>query len=326
VSEQRPVVDHQELTVSGTFTDPTGPGTTETFTLTVVWGDGTSSSDVPLGTEQSFSAKHTYNASGPVKITATVTDANGGTDSAAADLVVGSSNHAPSSLSLSVSSTGANVVVNASFNDPDAGDTHTVLMTWGDGSSVRPLVAAGTTTFTASHVYAASGTYSVTATVTDAAGAWTDATAPIVVTVPAGSAADVLDEMSALVLTFDLDRNTERWLLKKIDDLKASLAYGNGPVCQANGAFEHILAFAQRTIGNEHYAALTALTAKLDAAAGCSTNGATNPKVQKAAAVTTKRVSPTTTATSSTPSTPKKETTVKSAKTETKATEGRNNR
>src|SRR5439155_698442 len=35
------VVDHQTLTVSGTFTDP---GTADTFTLTMDWGDGMSSS------------------------------------------------------------------------------------------------------------------------------------------------------------------------------------------------------------------------------------------------------------------------------------------
>jgi len=313
------VVDHQTLTVSGSFTDP---GKSDTFTLTLSWGDGTLWTDSPAAGTRSFSQTHAYAAAGPVTITATVVDRDNGRSSSSVDLVVGSSNHAPSSLSLSVSGTGASVVVNASFNDPDAGDTHTVLMTWGDGDSVRPLVAAGTTTFTASHVFAASGTYSVTATVTDAAGASTDATAPVVVTVSAGSAADVLDEMSALVLTFDLDRNTERWLLKKIDDLKASLAYGNGQVCQANGAFEHILAFAERTIGSERYAALTALTAKLDAAAGCSSNGATNPKVQRAAAVTTKSATPTTT-TATSASTSKKDTTAKAAKADLKATTGR---
>jgi len=324
-----PVVDGQELTVSGTFTDPTGPGTVETFRLSVVWGDNTPPTEVSLGTVQSFpSVKHVYSAPGTFTITATVTDSNGGNGSATADLVVGPSNHSPSSLSLNVSGAGANIVVNASFNDPDGGDTHTALLNWGDGDSVRPTVSDGTTTFHAEHVYTESRTYTVTATVTDAAGASTDATAQVVVTVPAGSAADVLDEMAALVSTLDLDRNTERWLLKKIDDLKASLAYGNGQVCDANGTFEHILSFAQRTIGDANYARLTALSAKLDAAAGCSSNGATtNPKVQKAAAVTTKRVSPTTTEPSTTSApTPKKDTTAKSAKADTKATEGRNAR
>jgi PKD repeat protein len=320
-----PVVDRQELTVTGSFVDPTGPGTTETFTLKVVWGDNTPSTEVSLETEQSFSARHTYSAPGPVTITATVTDANGGNDSATSNLVVGSSNHAPSNLTLNVSGSGANVVVNASFDDPDAGDSHTVVMTWGDGESALPIVEPGTTKFTASHVYTASRTYTVSATVTDAAGAPTSATAQVVVTVSAGSAAAVLDEMADLVRTFDLDRNTERWLLKKIDDLKASLAYGNGQVCSATGLLNHILAFADRTTSNEHLADLRALTAKLEAAAGCTGNGAQSPKVQKAATVTAKPVPPTTTVTPTTSApTPKKDTTAKPAKADLKATEGRN--
>jgi PKD repeat protein len=318
-----PVIEHQELTVSGSFTDP---GTTEKFTFKVAWGDGTSSSEVSLGTDKSFSATHVYDAAGPVTITVTVTDENGGKDTSTANLVVGSSNHAPSNLTLDVNSTGANVVVNASFTDPDAGDTHTVLVTWGDGDSARPIVDAGTTTFTASHVYATSGTYTVSATVTDAAGTPTSATAQVVVTVSAGSAADVLDEMAALVRSFDLDRNTERWLLKKIDDLKASLAYGNGQVCSASGTLDHLLAFADRTLGNDKFDELRALTAKLEAAAGCSSNGAQSPKVQKAATVTAKTVTPTTASPTTSAPTPKKDTTAKSAKADLKATDGRNNR
>ena len=406
-----PVVDHQELTLTGGFTDPTGPGTTETFTYKVAWGDGTSSPEVSLGTDKFFSAKHVYDSAGPVTITATVTDANGGDDSSTANLVVGSSNHAPTDLAFAATATGANVVVTGSFTDPDATDTHTVALSWGDGVEIE--VDADGTTFTAPHVYAVSKTYTVTATVTDhpanastgpvsnpvvvtipptdlafdvtATGAnvvvtgsftdpdttdthtvalsWGDGviqevaaegttfTAPhvyavsntytvtvtvtdhpagtstlplsktVVVTIPASSAADVLDEMSARVRTFNLDRNTERWLLKKIDDLKASLAYGNGQVCSVSGTLDHILAFADRTIGNDQFAEFRALTAKLEAAAGCTSNGAQSPKVQKAAAVTAKPATPTTTATSA--STPKKDTTAKSTKADTKVTAGR---
>jgi PKD repeat protein len=280
-----PVVDGQELTVSGTFTDPTGPGTTETFTVEVAWDDSTPLTEVTLGTEQSFTTKHTYNAAGSFKITATVKDSNGGSGSATADLVVGSSNHAPSNLTLGVSGSGANVVVDASFNDPDAGDTHTASIDWGDGDSEQPIVDAGA--FTASHEYLVSGTYTVTATVTDAAGAHADATTQVVVTVSGGSAEDVLDEMSARVLSFDLDRNTERWLLRKLDDLKDSLAYGNGQVCSSSGTLAHLLAFAERTLSNDQYAALNDLATKLEVAAGCSGDGAQSPKAQKAAAVTT---------------------------------------
>ncbi|TME27828.1 MAG: hypothetical protein E6I66_13155, partial [Chloroflexi bacterium] len=63
------VVDHQTLTVSGSFTDP---GTADTFTVTVEWGDGTSSTDSLAAGTRSFSATHAYNAAGPVTIKATV--------------------------------------------------------------------------------------------------------------------------------------------------------------------------------------------------------------------------------------------------------------
>src|SRR6185312_10912274 len=92
------VVDHQTLTVSGTFTDP---GAADTFTVTIEWGDTTSWSDSLAAGVRSFSATHAYNAAGPVTIKATVADRDNGRSSSSADLVVGSSNHAPTNLSLS---------------------------------------------------------------------------------------------------------------------------------------------------------------------------------------------------------------------------------
>jgi PKD repeat protein len=316
------VVDHQTLTVSGSFTDP---GTADTFTVTIDWGDTTSWSDSLAAGVRTFSATHSYNAAGTVTIKATVTDRDNGRSSSSADLVVGASNHAPANFTLDVSGTGANVVVNASFTDADALDTHAVLITWGDGGSERPVIDAGATTFTASHVYAASGTYTVSATVTDGAGASTTATTQVVVTVSSGSAADVLDEMSDLVRSFDLDRNTERWLLRKIDDLKSSLAYGNGQVCSTSGVLSHILAFADRTTQDDHFAALRALTTRLQVAAGCTSNGAQSPKALKASTATPKTTVTTVATKTETPApAPKKDTAAKSAKADLKATTGRN--
>jgi len=318
------VVDHQTVTVSGSFTDP---GTADTFSLTLNWGDGTSSSDSLAAGTRSFSLTHAYAAAGAVTITAIVVDRDNARSSSSADLVVLPSNHAPANLSLGVSGSGANVVVDATFTDADALDTHTVLMTWGDGASERQSLAAGTTAFSASHVYAASGTYTVSATVTDPANESTNATAQVVVTISSGSAADVLDEMAAFVRSLDLDRNTERWLLKKIDDLKASLAYGNGQVCATTGVLNHVMAYAGRTLTSDQITELQVLTAKLEAAAGCSSNGAQSPKVQKAATVPAKTVTPKTTVPSTTSSpTPKKDTTAKAAKADQKAMEGRNDR
>ena len=313
------VVDHQTLTVSGTFTDP---GTADTFTVTIEWGDTTSSSDTLAAGVRSFSATHAYNAAGPVTIKATVTDRDSGRSSSSLDLVIGSSNQAPSNLLLSASGAGANVALDASFTDPDALDTHTVLLSWGDGASARQDLAAGTTAFTASHVYSASGTYTVSATVSDAGGS-TSATTQVVVTVPAVTAADVLDDMSGLVLSFDLDRNTERWLLRKLDDLRDSLAYGNDQVCSSSGTLAHLMAFADRTLTNSEDAALNTLATDLRAAAGC--DGALSPKVLKASSVTPKTTVTTVTTKTATPApAPKKDTTAKSAKADLKVTEGRN--
>src|SRR6266581_82167 len=152
------VVDHQTLTLSGTFTDP---GTADTFTLTIAWGDTTTSTAALAAGTRAFSATHAYDAAGPVTITATVADRDNGRSSSSVDLVVGSSNHAPANVALTTTIDGANVTVDASFTDPDALDTHEVVVTWGDGASAQQSLAAGTTTFTESHVYEASGTYTV---------------------------------------------------------------------------------------------------------------------------------------------------------------------
>jgi PKD repeat protein len=261
-----PLVDHQMLTVTGTFTDP---GTADTFTLTIDWGDGTSSTEPLAAGARSFSGTHAYNTAGPVTITATVVDRDNGQSSSTAALVVQPSNHVPADLALGTSVTGANVVVTAGFADPDALDTHTVSLSWGDAASFTQTLAAGVTTFTASHVYEASATYTVNASVADSTGAATNATTQVAVTVPLPSPAAIVDDMSALVLSFNLDRNTERWLLKKVDDVRDSLATGNSQVCSDAGTLSHLLAFAQRNLTSDEYAALNGLATKLKVAAGC---------------------------------------------------------
>ena len=403
-----PVVEQKDLTVTGTFTDP---GTKDTFTLSVNWGDGTSSPDVLLGKTREFRATHAYATARTVTITATVTDSDGDSGSSTAELVVEPGNHAPSGLAFNATATGANVVLTGTFTDPDATDTHTVALnwgdgatqeidaqgraftvphvyavsktymvtanvidhptgatasplshevvvtiapsglafdatpaganvvvtgtftdpdatdahtltvTWGDGVSERQSLVVGDRLFTSAHVYLQSGPYTVTATVADAAGQ-TSATRQVVVTVPATTASAVLDEMSSLVLSFDLDRNTARWLVRKLDDLRGSLAYGNDQICSTSGTLAHLVAFAQRTLSPEQYAALSADSAQLQTAAGCTSTANQLPKVQGAAAVTT----------AATPSSaPKKDTTTqvaakdtaKSTKAESKAMPGR---
>src|SRR5207302_9144711 len=101
-------------------------------------------------------------------------------------------NTVPSGLVLDSSVAGANVTINGGFDDPDALDTHDLALTWGDGVTTTQALAAGATTFTPSHVYSASRTYTVNAPVTEPTCASTTATAQVAVTVPTVSASDVL--------------------------------------------------------------------------------------------------------------------------------------
>ena len=102
-----------------------------------------------------------------------------------AKIVDGTSNTPPSNVSLNLNASideNSTATLNGSFTDPDAGDTHTVVIDWGPGEGTTTLnLAAGVTTFTASHLYrndSPAGTpsdlYAVTVTVSDA-GAGTSA-------------------------------------------------------------------------------------------------------------------------------------------------------
>lgn len=163
------VVDHQTVTVSGTFTDP---GKADTFTLTITWGDGTSSSQSLAAGTRSFSDSHAYSAAGTVTITATVADRDLGKGSSTVDLVVLPSNTAPANLVVSATAVqeGGSTTLTVSFTDAQASDTHTVAITWGDGGTDTIALAAGVTSTSPSHTYLDTGTYNVAITVTDGGG------------------------------------------------------------------------------------------------------------------------------------------------------------
>jgi len=166
--------------VTANFTDA---GTLDTHSCSFSWGDtqtGAGSLTEAHGSG-SCAASHSYTTPGVYTVSVTVTDKDG--DSATnSTLKVTVVNTLPSSLSVAATPTsineGGTTTVNGSFTDPDNGDTHTVVVDWGDGSSKASLsLAAGVLTFSASHTYLnnspagkPSGTFAISVSVADSSG------------------------------------------------------------------------------------------------------------------------------------------------------------
>lgn len=151
--------------------------------------DGTGSSD-PDGTIESYdwdwgdetahgsgsTASHTYNTPDTYTITLTVEDDDGATDQDTHQIEIEAANQAPTADvdGPATGNTGAAVVFDGSgSSDPD-GTIVSYDWNWGDGTAHGSGV-------TASHQYAAYGTYTVTLTVTDDDGATDQDTAQIAV-------------------------------------------------------------------------------------------------------------------------------------------------
>jgi PKD repeat protein len=188
------------ITNIGQFTDPgfdnpnnVGGETTERFTFSVDWGDGSdvdsgpATIDVPgsagVLTAGSFDGAHAYSASGIYTVTITVSDDDGGT--AVATLQVSVGNNAPllvvapdrtvnEGSPLSITDIGS---FTDSLGRSQAPGDYTFTINWGDGTPLDSGLATidvpgapGVPTagsFDGAHVYADNGLYAVTVTITD---------------------------------------------------------------------------------------------------------------------------------------------------------------
>jgi hypothetical protein len=177
------ITENGSTTLSGTFTDP---GTLDTHTVSINWGDG-STSTLNLGVNVlSFGGvSHQYlEESAGYTITVTVTDQHGNSGSGSTSVVV--NDVTPSDLQLALSAATLNendsTSLSGSFTDPGTLDTHTVTINWGDGSSSSLALAAGVGSFSGlSHQYLDEGNYTIQVTVADDDGSSTSAVTSLVV-------------------------------------------------------------------------------------------------------------------------------------------------
>jgi len=141
------------------FTDP---GTLDTHTAVVDWGDGNvqALSLVASG----FVENHVYADDALYSVVVTVTDNGGGAGFNDDEMVI---LNVPPSVNVTGDSTteGESATIVVLFSDPGSADTHTATVDWGD-SNVENLGAV-TTPFNQQHTYVDNGAYTVEVTVDD---------------------------------------------------------------------------------------------------------------------------------------------------------------
>jgi Ca2+-binding RTX toxin-like protein len=162
------------------------------WTVTVNWGDGTTSTFT--ASPGALTAAHAYanDRSTAYSVSVTVTDAASQSKTTSFGVTV---TNVPAVVRITTPGSGSvlglktSYTLKASFTDAGKVDTHTCTVQWGDGTSTTGTVteSAGAGTCAAAHAYAALGSYTITVKVTDNAGASATATSSITVTKTGGT-------------------------------------------------------------------------------------------------------------------------------------------
>jgi hypothetical protein len=155
----------------------TDPGTADTWTAWVDWGDGSPPQSLSLLSCNSGAlvVPHVYLDDNPtgtpldtyaVTLTVTDDDAGSGSDSTTATVSNVPPTVTASFAATTVSCGTGNATLEVSFTDPGIRDTHTATIDWGDGSPVQSLGLV-LSSFSQSHTYGAAGPYNASVTVID---------------------------------------------------------------------------------------------------------------------------------------------------------------
>jgi hypothetical protein len=164
--------ENQTVTLNGSFTDPALGISTESFTVIVTWGDGSTSPATASG--GNFTATHAYTDDNPTGtpsdtyiVSVAVSDDDLGTTVLGGhSVIVNNVNPSVTAGSATTLDAGQTLIRSGSFTDPGA-DTWTATIDYGDGSGVQPLALTPSKSFTLNHTYGQTGTFAVTVHVTD---------------------------------------------------------------------------------------------------------------------------------------------------------------
>ncbi|WP_374088454.1 PKD domain-containing protein [Methylomicrobium lacus] len=162
------VVKGEQITAKAeTITGGTSP-----YTVTFNWGDGSQSEQETLAAGVvAKSANHVYAVAGQYSLTITVADNDGGNKAQTFQVTV-SEPQAPAldgTLSLTQAVVAFNTAVKPKVDITGGAQPYTVKFAWGDGLSDNPATLnQGVVSATGEHFYEQPGTYTITATITDA--------------------------------------------------------------------------------------------------------------------------------------------------------------
>ena len=174
-----------------TFVDPSGGDVLGSYSVTINWGDGTTTSpDITTGTitgpvnnVYSVTGSHTYSSAGNFSVTVTIGHTAAPAAAASGSIVVSSAavSLSPSNPTFSGGLSSSPVV--ASFTDPShdtvPGD-FTATITWGDGNWSTGVISSpvnGVFSVTGTHTYFVLGTAPITVSVAHGSGAPTSVSA-----------------------------------------------------------------------------------------------------------------------------------------------------
>lgn len=162
IKDMRATTSDKTVSISASITDPDK----NPLTCTVSWGDGSAPQSVDCAAVSGLT--HTYSAYGSYQITLEAKDAQTSTTQSVA-VVPFDQSRAPSILSFEqlALTDPFKASVGFSVDDPDAADTLTCTLDWGDGSARVNVPCARAARVTQEHTYKQGGDYAVMLLVSD---------------------------------------------------------------------------------------------------------------------------------------------------------------